>query len=183
MQFKLLAATLLASSVAGDYANYMDCLVKKKCWADKVCVQECFQIEKDKPEEALEFNRCAAEICVKEGDVPNKADDYTKFYECLPKCYNEWIGRHNGTQVDLDAKASDKKEEEKKDGGKKEEEKKEDDKESDKKDEDKKEDGNNATANNTTTTKPPAPAPAPTSNAFKTVPSVVAFFILAALAL
>ncbi|KXN68495.1 hypothetical protein CONCODRAFT_104723 [Conidiobolus coronatus NRRL 28638] len=192
MQFKLLAATLLASSVTAEYANYMDCLVKKKCEAERECVNECFQTDKAKQDQFENFNICAGGICIKESTDNNGTTDYIKFYECLPKCYNEHIGKPNDTQVDLNAKASDKKDEEKKedskkDGDKKEEEKKDDDKkegdkkEEEKKDGDKKDDATNNTGNNTTTTKPPAPAP--TNNAFKTIPSVFAALFLAALAL
>ncbi|KXN68496.1 hypothetical protein CONCODRAFT_86441 [Conidiobolus coronatus NRRL 28638] len=151
MQFKLLAAALLASSVAAEYTNYMDCLVKKECKNDEACIKECFQTDKANPDLVGTFIHCNSGRCNKEGAVTKDTTDWTKYYECLPKCYNNVIGKPSGTQVDLNAKASGSKD-----------------------------DATTATGNSTTT-KPPAPAP--TSSAFKTVPSVVAALFLAALAL
>jgi hypothetical protein len=110
MQFKLLVATLLVSSVAAEYANYMDCLVKKECKSDEPCVEECFQTKKVNPDQATNFYKCARETCTKEDVHPSDIHDWTEFYECLPGCYNEWVGKPNDTQVDLNAKSSDKKE-------------------------------------------------------------------------
>jgi hypothetical protein len=147
----------------------MDCLVKKECKNDDACVKECFQTDKAKSDLVEIFIKCNSGRCNKDGGVSGSTGDWTKYYECLPKCYNNVIGKPSGTEVDLNAKASDKKDDDKKEG--------------DKKDDDKKEDGNNAAANNTTATKPSAAAPAANNNAFKAIPSVVAAFILAVLAL
>ncbi|KXN66631.1 hypothetical protein CONCODRAFT_11488 [Conidiobolus coronatus NRRL 28638] len=225
MQFKLLAATLLASSVAAEYTNYMDCLVKKECKTEVACVNECFQTSNAKPDQLSIFTECNSGRCIGAGRITKDTKDFTKYYECLPKCYNHCIGDPNGTSVDLNAKASAKKDEERKEGEKKDEEKKDGEKkdgekkDGEKKDGDKKDDATKTTTTitsktedkpttteedkKTTSTDEPtttekskdekpkqtssttskAPAPAPTSNAFKTVPSVFAAFVLAALAL